>query len=423
MQIDPNSVSQPRELIENARLIIASAFAVGFGLTLSGYSISLFAQPMMAEFNWSLSQYTGVLFALPIAAIFFPFVGRAMDRRGERPVVLTSIFLLAVGYVLLVLVQPDVWSFYALFTVAMVMGAGAGTIGYARAVTREVENAKGFALALMLSGASIAGMVSPPIIDFVIVSHGWRFGFLALAAACIFVAFPAAFLGLSTPKRVRERRGRDAQSNMIHDTAFLGVLSQPVFWVLAVSVFLIGSSVMGLAANAKTIFMSWGLSQGLSAAFVSLIALSVLLGRLVTGFLIDRHTPSRVAGVLIFMASLGGIVLAFPGEHIVVLALGTIMFGAAQGAELDLLAFFTNRYFGNADYGAIYGALSIAFIWSLPFGAIGFAQVFERSGSFDVAFAIAATALFTAAGLLLLLGRFDPAIGRTTADIESNASR
>lgn len=115
--------------------------------------------------------------------------------------------------------------------------------------------------------------------------------------------------------------------------------------------------------------------------------------------------------------------LAFPSEHIVLLALGTIMFGAAQGAELDILAFFTNRYFGNADYGAIYGTLSIAFIWSLPFGAIGFAQVFERSGSFDIAFAIAALGLFVAAGLLLLLRRFNPAVCGTTADIESNASR
>ncbi|MEQ9587357.1 MAG: MFS transporter [Parvibaculaceae bacterium] len=162
MQINPSSLPPLSDVTKNSRLIIASAFAVGFGLTLSGYSISLFAQPMMAEFDWSLSQFTGVLFALPIAAVFFPLVGHAMDRRGERPIVLTSIFLLVIGYGLLVLVQPNVWSFYSLFTLAMVMGAGAGTIGYTRAVTREVENAKGFALALMLSGASIAGMVSPP---------------------------------------------------------------------------------------------------------------------------------------------------------------------------------------------------------------------------------------------------------------------
>jgi MFS family permease len=76
-----------------------------------------------------------------------------------------------------------------------------------------------------------------------------------------------------------------------------------------------------------------------------------------------------------------------------------VLIGFAGGAEFDLVAYMTARYFGLKHYGRLYGLLFSPIIAGAAFGPMLFGFGFERYGSYlsvlaacGVAFALATVA-------------------------------
>ena len=65
--------------------VVLAAFA-GMGLsTIAAYTISLFIEPIEAEFGWSRAQImSGNLFAAIIGVTCAPLIGAAVDKYGPR---------------------------------------------------------------------------------------------------------------------------------------------------------------------------------------------------------------------------------------------------------------------------------------------------------------------------------------------------
>lgn len=87
----------------------------------------------------------------------------------------------------------------------------------------------------------------------------------------------------------------------------------------------------------------------------SVLAVSILVGRLVTGSLIEHFRAPAIAAVVILLAALGAIILAISGDSVATAGLGLFLFSLAQSSEIDLLSYLTARYFGlvSERYGAV----------------------------------------------------------------------
>ena len=93
--------------------------------------------------------------------------------------------------------------------------------------------------------------------------------------------------------------------------------------------------------------------------------------------------------------------LAFPAA-----ALAGFLLGFAAGAESDLIAYLTGRYFGMANYGKIYGMLYMPFGLFSAASPVIYAQVYDRTGSYDPILEISIFMFIAGGALLLLLGRY-----------------
>ena len=82
------------------------------------------------------------------------------------------------------------------------------------------------------------------------------------------------------------------------------------------------------------------------------------------------------------------------------------MIGLAAGAELDMLAFMTARYFGMKNYGAIYGVQFGFFAVGSGFAPAIFGAVFDNVGGYGPILLISAVCFVVGSVLLLLLGRY-----------------
>ena len=81
--------------------------------------------------------------------------------------------------------------------------------------------------------------------------------------------------------------------------------------------------------------------------------------------------------------------------------------GFAGGAEFDLIAYITARYFGLRHFGAIYGTLYSLFVLGSGMAPPLFSRGYDTTGSY-VSVLQAAAGCFVVGGLLILTLRAYP---------------
>jgi predicted MFS family arabinose efflux permease len=138
----------------------------------------------------------------------------------------------------------------------------------------------------------------------------------------------------------------------------------------------------------------------------SLIGLSVIVGRVLGGWLMDRFWAPAVAAVLLGAPAAACLILAAPGLDYRSAIVSIVLIGLAAGAEYDLLAFIVARYFGMKSYGGIYGALYSCFALGAGVGPVVFGANFDRSHGYTASLHLAAGLFLLPALLMLLLGRY-----------------
>jgi predicted MFS family arabinose efflux permease len=203
--------------------------------------------------------------------------------------------------------------------------------------------------------------------------------------------------------RAAERRARrDATPGL--------TLAQAVrswrFWVLVVAFLPISFAVGGPIPNMENILKLARFSPGDIVTLASYIGLSVIGGRLIGGWLIDRFWAPAVALVLIGAPAVGCWLLAQGVQSYGLAALSIVMIGFAAGVEYDLMAFLTARYFGMKSYASIYGALYGAFAAGAGVAPVVFGSAFDRTHSYAQPLTLSSGLLLVGALLLLTLGRY-----------------
>ncbi|HNR22953.1 MAG TPA: hypothetical protein PKL49_08015, partial [Steroidobacteraceae bacterium] len=83
-----------------------------------------------------------------------------------------------------------------------------------------------------------------------------------------------------------------------------------------------------------------------------------------------------------------------------------VLVGFASGAETDLVAFMSARYFGLKHYGRIYGVQYAVFGFASGIAPALFGGMYDRTGSYDAILVIAAIAFGIGAMLMLTMGRY-----------------
>jgi predicted MFS family arabinose efflux permease len=289
-------------------------------------------------------------------------------------------------------------------------------------VNNRFDVHKGLALGLSLVGTGLFGFVCKPYTAWLVEEFGWRVAYLGVAALPLLIALPIAFIFFhdvgGRTVTAAERRVADAERKAVTPGLSFGQsLKDWRFWVLAVAFVPISFAVGGPIPNIENILRSNGFEAGDIVTLASLIGLSVIGGRLIGGWLIDRMWAPGVAFVLLSAPALACWLLAQGTTDPVIAGLSIVLIGFAAGVEYDLMAFMVARYFGLKSYGGIYGALYGFFALGAGIGPVVFGQYFDRTGSYETILLYSAVGLVAGAALLLLMGKYRNFDGDRTDDV------
>ena len=389
---------------------------IGAGCGLSSvcfYTNGVFVAAISEDMNWSRGAIQiGVSIMILIAVITAPTVGWLIDRYGARRIALISLPLFGITLSGMSLVTDQIWTFYAGWTVMSIFAAGTLPITWTKVVNGWFDDFRGMALGLTLAGTGIAATLAPSYVVWLIDIMGWRNAYVALAFTVMAISLPSVYLLFKEPAESQSGKVNqiDAaiskQHLMATGLSVKEALKGYRFWVLSISLLLVAASISGVITNFVPLLTDKGLSFADAARYAGLIGVSVIGGRLVAGFLMDRLWAPMIAAIFLCMPCLAAFILTTGNISPMLLGLSALIVGLAAGAELDLMAFLVSRYFGLKHYGALYGGIYIFFSIGAGLAPAMFGWTYDMFGHYQAVLYIAAISSMIGACLMLTLGRY-----------------
>ena len=396
-------MSQPINEFRRGGLVLFACF-VGIGVNLASmayYATGIWIRPWQDEFGWTRAEI-GAMQTLSVLTMMLlaTFAGRLIDKYGLRLV--TTISLAGYGVLLLGFTQMTgaLWQLYALSIAYAVFGVASTGLAFTRAVNAYFKRHRGLALGVALTSTGVVAYLMPKYMTPFVAENGWRAGFFIMFLI-VMAALPIVWFLIKDAPPQAEEESQNAPSSGL---TFSEAVRTPTFWKVAGIFFFISVAILGLIPALIPLLQDAGLSAAEAGGLAAIMGLSVMVGRLLIGFVIDRVFAPYVTAFVFGCTGLGCLALTLGGvDYAIVTA---IALGFAVGAEVDLIGYYTARYFGLAHYGSIYGLQYSIFIFGAGVSPIYTGYIWDVTGSYDIALMMAAGLMLPVIILALSLPRF-----------------
>ena len=389
--------------------VVLAAF-VGMGMsTIAQYTISLFIEPIEAEFGWTRAQImSGMIITATLGVLCAPLIGAAIDRFGPRRFGIAASLAVPLCFSLLGTTNDNVWVWRALWFVFGLSTILLQPAVWTSAIAGFFEKGRGFALACVLCGSGFSSILMPPLAYFAIDRFGWRLGFATISLFWFVLVFPLVTLFLTSHKDRARTSGSEQSHAATRNFGFVlrHVILSRKFLQVAIAALLIATVVVSIVTSLVPIMTANGIDRAEAAGIAGLLGFSSIGGRLTVGWLLDRVEARYLAAVMLSLPLLA-IFLLVQMPHSVPAAIAAVLIiGLALGAELDLMAYITSRYFELTFFGTLFGTIGGFVTLAGGMGPVLLNLVFDATGSYVPALLGAIPVSLAAALLFLLLGPY-----------------
>jgi len=335
-------------------------------------------------------------------AVCSPLLGYLLDRYSPRKTIVPCLTIFGCAFASLALLTPHLWHLYAVFLVLGIVGNGTAQMAYSRAVSSWFDRRRGTALALVMSGGALGAMVLPALAEALIDDIGWRGAFLVLGSLVL-------VFGVPTVATCIHQRPQTPSSNHTRatDSTVREALSTRPFWILVTVLFCSSIAQNGALTHLSALLTDRGVSASGGALALSAMGGASLVGRLATGWMLDRFFAGGVSFVLLTMAALGTFLLSgADSQSMGVVA--AVLIGLGMDGEADVTPYLISRYFGLKSFSMLYGVTWTFYAVAGAIGPILMGKAFDVTGSYQALLTQLAFATFAAAVLMLFLPRYAP---------------
>lgn len=386
-------------------LIVGIAFVtMAIGVT-GRTAFSLLMPPLIDEFGWDRGLAAGAFsFGFLVSAVLSPIVGRVIDTRGPRIVILAGVAFMSTGLLLAPWVASP-WHLYA--TLGIAVGGGANMMTYtahSQFLPRWFVRRRGLAISIAFAGAGVGAILLLPWLQTIILSEGWRASCVAMGVLVLVVITPLTLLIPKGPADVGQMPDGDTSSPeaaakrngvTIVDAAWAATewtLARAVrtarFWWIVLGFFLALIAWYAVQVHQTKYLIEVGFSPVVAAWALGAVAIAAIPGQILLGALSDRIGREWIwtAGCLGFVISYAALLAL---EHSPSLTLLYIMV-AAQGflgyALTSVMGAIVAEIFEGPHYGSIFGTITIALISGGAAGPWLAGEIYDATGSYRAAF-------------------------------------
>ena len=396
--------------------LVAQLISVGAQASVSG----VFLDPMSEALDWTRTEFTLAQtvnrFLMAFAGVW---IGVYVDRLGGRPVMVAGAFIVA-GSLFSVSFVNELWQWILLRGVVFAVGAAmVGNLVVNVTLSKWFVERRGRAIAVAAMGVSLAGIVWPPLMTWIIGQSDWRGGWQALAVISLLVLLPAAMFmrrapedyGLHpdghTDRQMRDGAGAAAAADFENSFTRQEALQTSAFYVVVFAFGLGGVGIGVILLHTIPFLGSVGFSPSTAAAMSSLMSLPAFVAKPVWGWMTDKMEPKYLSAASFNLAGVGMIVILVGANSgsLWVIAGGYILLGSGFGGFIPLQEMIWGSYFGRRYLGAV---RSVAMPFALFLGAGGplaASAYVDFVGDYDGVFISVAVMWALGGAMMLLINR------------------
>ncbi len=416
----PALPAQPPRLFYGWTIAAVSGLGLALGIaTMVAATFSIFLGPIRSELGFSAAQMFIAPLAVTLAAAFSaPLVGALIDRTGARTIIVVSFLFEAAILASFYFLTDWLPGLYLRYALLGILAVGTTHVAFARIIALWFDRRRGLALGMALAGVGVGGIVMPLLCQGLISAFGWRLAYVVLAmlVAVLGVSMVLLLLRDSPAAMGLQPDGDLPGSNpagAVQDGAVVltsGVTLQAArttgfYWMMLLTFFVVGVALQAMMLHMVPLLRGRGISAEVAAAAQSTIFAGLLAGRLITGWLMDRFFAPRVALAFLLapIVGVGALAMGADGGFAFVAA---ALIGLAAGAEVDVIAYLTSRYFGMLQFSRIYGTFYALYSLGGGVGPLLTAEGVERGGGYGPVLWVHVLLLLAAAVSLALFPRF-----------------
>ena len=349
------------------------------------YSMGPFIAPISEEFGWSRAQVSsGITIAAFLSAIFCIPIGILVDKIGPRRVGLFGVLVMCGAVALLSTATGSQANWTLLWVILAFATLWVQATVWTSAVNSRFVASRGMALAITLSGASLAATIFPFIATLLIAKFGWRGAYMGLSMGWLALVLPFMFFCFKGAQDEELTGEKDAKEETVLTGLTLqeGLRSGALYKLVMAGGFFAFTAI-GTVVHFVPILTDSGAEPLKAASVASLIGIFSLVGRLGTGFLLDRFPGHLVGAIAFIIPIIACALLLTDGSSTINQTLAAIIFGLTLGSEVDVIAYLAAKYFGLKSFGALYGAMVMALSMGTAFGPLGAGALYDHYQSYD----------------------------------------
>ena len=388
--------------VVGARNCVA-AMTWGVGIFNQGVFLAYFVE----KFGWSpATMSVGSMLFHIWAGVVGILVGRVIDRRGPRAILVTGAVLLAAGAIIFGMTF-EIWQVFVAFFVLSTGFACLHTVTLGKIVARWFLRQRARAMALATFGAGVGGALLVPLNAAVLERWGGPAGGIVLAAIVLIMVVPLALfvfkdgpesLGLKPDGRSDDDHAPTESQAMQHDSrewTTADALRTPAFWALSVSFFCAMLAQSGLLLH-QMMFLQITFGLVGAASVVTLTTVMGMVGRTLFAVFGNRWRSRDVASVVLLLQALAFALFAVHPAPWSLIA-GSGLFGFTMGLVVILQPLATAECFGQQSFGRVFGPI---YMWARIGSAIGpviIGVIYAASGDYTAAWIVLALVLLFSA--------------------------
>jgi MFS family permease len=386
---------------------ITSAFAV-LVFTSAGvrHAVGPFLKPIVADLHVDRASFSLVIaLGLFLYGVFMPLVGHLVDRLGTRTVTACGSVVLAASLAATGLCR-NLWQLALVYGVLAAVGlAATGPVVANAVVSRWFVARRGTAVSVLGSAAMTGMSLLVPVVTWLILTVGWRTAYMLIGAFVVVVIFPlCVFVLRDSPESMG--LGPDgaplAATPPITTRTPVGTAAGTVaFWQLSGSFLTCGFSMSLLSAHGVPMLTDHGYTPLFASWTLGLLGGSSIFFTMLLGTASDRFGRRPVLAAIY-----AGRAIVFAGLFLIrdnplgILAMA-VFGGLTMAGTMSMTSALTADIYGRFSVGTILGAIFLVHQTGAAIGSWLAGTLFEATGGYGVAFAIACAILVGAAGLSL----------------------
>src|SRR6266852_4987303 len=376
------------------------------------HAVGPFLKPIVADLGLDRASFSAVIaLSLFLYGVFMPIAGMALDRFSVRAVTSVGTLVLVISLVLTAMVR-NYWEFAVVYGVLVPLGlAGTGPVIASGVVARWFSKRRGTALSV-LGSASMTGMsLLVPAVTWLILTTGWRTTYVLIAGGILALSLPLClWVVRDSPESIGLRADGAAvkpgtTAAPIERVTGREALQTLAFWQLAGSFFTCGFSMSLLSAHGIPMLTDHGYTPMFASWVFGVLGGSSIGCTIMLGALSDRFGRRPVLSAIY-----AGRVFIFAGfflirDNPVAILTVAVLGGITMAGTGSMTSALTADIWGRFSVSPVLGVIFLVHQTGAAIGSWLAGAMFEATGGYGAAFALACLLLMTASVVALKIDK------------------